>query len=172
MVFHHVSLGYEGLIGAATVIGSLQHGGGVCESVEEGSPLSIGLKARSPEESKNDTRFLHDLRYSATSKQGQFPPVSLAQIYIDRGTEMAKLRRLHLINVDLLHPRRSASRTFQYVFDTMCRATPRPGGPGGGCGPPRGMSGTGRGGPVRVRRDVKLRYSAGVMLKTPVPNEP
>ena len=44
--------------------------------------------------------------------------------------------------------------------------------PGGGCGPPRGMSLTGRGGPARVRGDVKLRYSAGVTLKTPVPNEP
>ena len=44
--------------------------------------------------------------------------------------------------------------------------------PGGGCGPPRGMSITGRGGPARVRGDVKLRYSAGVTLKTPVPNEP
>ena len=44
--------------------------------------------------------------------------------------------------------------------------------PGGGCGPPRGMSRTGRGGPARVWGDVKLRYSAGVMLKTPVPNEP
>ena len=28
--------------------------------------------------------------------------------------------------------------------------------PGGGCGPPRGMSRTGRGGPARVRGDVKL----------------
>ena len=38
---------------------------------------------------------------------------------------MAKLRRLHLIMVDLLHPRRSASRAFRYAFDTMCRARPR-----------------------------------------------
>ena len=44
--------------------------------------------------------------------------------------------------------------------------------PGGGCGPPRGMPETGRGGPARVRGDVKLQYSAGVTLKIPVPNEP
>ena len=44
--------------------------------------------------------------------------------------------------------------------------------PGGGCGPPRGMSVRGGGGPVRVRGDVKLRYSAGELLKAPVPNEP
>ena len=34
------------------------------------------------------------------------------------------------------------------------------------------MRATGRGGPARVRGDVKLLYSAGVTLKTPVPNEP
>ena len=58
---------------------------------------------------------------------GQFPPASMAQIYIDQGTEMAKLRRLHLIIVDLLHPRRSALRAFRYEHREMCRARPRKG---------------------------------------------
>ena len=40
---------------------------------------------------------------------------------------MAKLRRLHLIIVDLLHPRRSASRAFRYEHREMCRARPRKG---------------------------------------------
>ena len=40
---------------------------------------------------------------------------------------MAKLRRLHLIIVDLLHPRRSASRAFRYEYREMCRARPRHG---------------------------------------------
>ena len=53
------------------------------------------------------------------------------------------------------------------VFDTCQRHSP-----GGGCGPPRGMCLRGGGGPVRVRGDVKLRYSAGELLKAPVPNEP
>ena len=44
--------------------------------------------------------------------------------------------------------------------------------PGGGCCPPRGMSVRAGGGPVRVRGDVKLWYSAGELLKAPVPNEP
>ena len=47
--------------------------------------------------------------------------------------------------------------------------------PGGGCGPPRGMAARGGGGPVRVRGDVKLFYSAFLereLLKAPVPNEP
>ena len=43
--------------------------------------------------------------------------------------------------------------------------------PSGGCGPPRGMAVRGGGGPVRVRGDVKAFYSAGELLKAPVPNE-
>ena len=55
---------------------------------------------------------------------------------------------------------------------TILGQTLTAGSSGGGCGPPRGMPRTGRGGPARVWGDVKLRYSAGVMLKTPVPIEP
>ena len=120
-------LDMKGLIGAATVIGSLQHGCGVCDSFEEGSPLLMDLRAQSLGNSQQDTQFLHYLHASANNKVGQFPPVSLAQIYIDKGTEMAKLRRLHLIIVDLLHPRRSASRAFRYEYREMCRARPRHG---------------------------------------------
>ena len=120
-------LDMKGLIGAATVIGSLQHGCGVCDSFEEGSPLLMDLRAQSLGNSQQDTQFLHHLHTSANNKVGQFPPVSLAQIYIDQGTEMAKLRRLHLIIVDLLHPRRSASRAFRYEHREMCRARPRHG---------------------------------------------
>ena len=41
-----------------------------------------------------------------------------------------------------------------------------------GLGPVRGMSKTGRGGPERVRGDVKFLYSAGEQPKAPAPNEP
>ena len=56
----------KGLIGAATVVGSLQLGGGVCEST--------GLNAGHPRESKNDAQFLREFSASAISKQGHFPP--------------------------------------------------------------------------------------------------
>ena len=39
-------------------------------------------------------------------------------------------------------------------------------------GVPNTMSRTGGGGPVRVRGDVKLGYSAGELLKASVPSEP
>ncbi len=47
-------LDMKGLIGSATVVGTLQHGGGVCELTEEGTPLLMGLKYGHPRESKND----------------------------------------------------------------------------------------------------------------------
>ncbi|MCV6575620.1 MAG: hypothetical protein OIF58_07795, partial [Cohaesibacter sp.] len=62
----------------------------------------MDLKAQSIGNSLQDAQFLHHLHTSASNKVGQFPPASMAQIYIDQGTEMAKLRRLHLIIVDLL----------------------------------------------------------------------
>ena len=99
----------------------------VFDSFEEGPPLLMDLSAQSLGNSQQDTQFLHYPHASANNKVGKFPPVSLAQIYIDKGTEMAKLRRLHLIIVDLLHPRRSASRAFRYEYREMCRVRPRPG---------------------------------------------
>ena len=120
-------LDMKGLIGAATVIGSLQHGCGVCESFEDGPPLLMALRERALCQSQQDTQFLRHLHASAIIKAGQFPPAALAQIYIDKSTEMAKLRRLHLIIVDLHHPRRSATRAYQHQYQQMCRARPRPG---------------------------------------------
>ena len=71
------------------------------------------------------------------------------------------------------HAMRQTAHTMHPSQAVMsCFKEPQKASPGGGCGPPRGMALTGRGGPARVRGDVKLRFSAGVTLKTPVPNEP
>ena len=79
----------------------------------------MGLRAQTPDASKSDTRFLDALQCSSTRKEGEYPPLALAQIYIDRSSEMAKVRRLHLIVVDLYRPRRSMSRSFQCAFNKM-----------------------------------------------------
>ena len=115
-------LDMKGLIGAATVIGSLQHGCGVCESFEDGPPLLMALREQALCHSQKDTQFLRHLHASAISKAGQCPPAVLAQIYIDKGTDMAKLRRLHLIIADLHHPRRSATRAYKYQYFFSCIA--------------------------------------------------
>ena len=96
-------LDMKGLIGAATVVGCLQHGAGVCDEQFTGSPLLVALKAGSLARSREDDDFLDALRHSATTKTGEFPPAALVEIYHEPGAVAARLRRPHLIIVDLCH---------------------------------------------------------------------
>jgi len=104
-------LDMKGLIGAATVVGSLQHGAGVCEEAANEAPLRIGLKATNFTTSTSDATFLH-FRFAARSKSGKYPPSALIEVHQDLEAEVAKLRRLHLIIVDLLHPKRKQTLAF------------------------------------------------------------
>ena len=102
-------LDMKGIIGAATVVGCLQHGAGVCDEQFTGSPLLVELKARNLARSREDDDFLTALRHSATIKTGEFPPAALVEIYHEPGAVAARLRRLHLIIVDLCHPRKTVT---------------------------------------------------------------
>ena len=100
----------KGIIGAATVVGCLQHGAGVCDEQFTGSPVLVELKARSLASSGEDENFLTALRHSATVKTGEFPPAALVELYHEPGAVAARLRRLHLVIVDLCHPRKTATK--------------------------------------------------------------
>ena len=100
----------KGIIGAATVVGCLQHGASVCDEQFTGSPLLVELKARSLASSREDENFLAALRHSATVKTGEFPPAALVELYCEPGAVAARLRRLHLVIVDLCHPRKTATK--------------------------------------------------------------
>ena len=65
-------LDMKGIIGAATVVGCLQHGAGVCDERSTGSSLLVELKASSLASSREDENFLAALRHSATVKTGEF----------------------------------------------------------------------------------------------------
>ena len=73
------------------------------------APLLVALKARSLARSREDDDFLNALRHSATTKTGEFPPAALVEIYHEPGAVAARLRRLHLIIVDLCHPRKTVT---------------------------------------------------------------
>ena len=47
------------------------------------------------------------VRLSAARKTGEFPPATLVKIYQEPGAESARLRRHHLIIVDLCYPRKA-----------------------------------------------------------------
>ena len=99
-----------------SIVGCLQHGAGVCDEQSTGSPLLAALKARSLDRSRDDNDFLDAFRHSATTKAGEFPPAALVEIYHEPGAVAARLRCLHLIIVDLCHPRNSVTRTEKQFY--------------------------------------------------------
>ena len=103
-------LDMKGIIGAATVVGCLQHGAGVCDEQSTDSSLLVELKASSLASSREDGNFLAALRHSATVKTGEFPPAALVELYHEPGAVAARLRRLHLMIVDLCHPRKIVTK--------------------------------------------------------------
>ena len=74
-------LDMKGIIGAATVVGCLQHGVGICDERSTGSSLLVELKAGSLAHSRDDANFLAAFRRSATVKTGEFPPAALVELY-------------------------------------------------------------------------------------------
>ena len=70
----------KGLVGAATVVGSLQHGSGICAQRADADPLQVALRASSLNLSQQDEDFLRQFRASATVTNGSFPPAALVEI--------------------------------------------------------------------------------------------
>ena len=94
-------LDMRGLLGAATVISCLKHGAGVCGMNEENRTVEMYLKENSIDEGADDCSFLDSLRRSLNTTRGVYPPVALAEIYCEDSRPSAKIRRLHLIVIDL-----------------------------------------------------------------------
>ena len=114
-------LDMKGIIGAATVVGCLQHGAGVCDEQSTGSSLIVELKASSLVSSREDGNFLAALRHSATVKTGEFPPAALLELYHEPGAVADRLRRLHLMIVDLCHPRKTVTKIEKKFFQQITR---------------------------------------------------
>ena len=112
-------LDMKGIIGAATVVGCLQHGVGICDERSTGSSLLVELKAGSLAQSRDDSNFLEAFRLSATVKTGEFPPAALVELYHEPEASAARLRRLHLVIVDLCHPRKTATRTEKHFYQQI-----------------------------------------------------
>ena len=109
-------LDMKGIIGAATVVGCLQHGAGESST---GSSLLVELKASCLAGSRDDANFLAALRHSATVKTGEFPPAALVELYSEPEAIAARLRRLHLVIADLCHPRKTATRIEKQFYQQI-----------------------------------------------------
>ena len=111
-------LDMQGLVGAATIIGCLKYGAGFSGLDDQDDPVFlIRLKDEDLLESPDDSAFLQSLRFSCARVNGVYPPLALVEAYITEEDSAPRVRRLHLIVVDLHRRRRMADRVLRWLVD-------------------------------------------------------
>ena len=98
-------LDMRGLLGAATVI--------VCGVHVNNPSAEVFLKDGSLNAGPDDSAFLQSLRRSLKTSRGAYPPVALAEIYREYKLPLTKIRRLHLMVVDLDRSRSVSTYVYQ-----------------------------------------------------------
>ena len=99
-------LDMRGLVGAATIVGCLKYG--ACFSgrdLENRQQLILQLKDDNLLEAPNDSDFLRSVRISCSKKNGVYP-LALVEAYKTEDDPNPRVRRLHLIIVDLKRRKR------------------------------------------------------------------
>ena len=112
-------LDMQGLVGAATIIGCLKYGASFSGLDEqEDAVFLIRLKDDDLLESPDDSAFLQSLRFSCARVNGVYSePLALVEAYITEEDSASKVRRRHLIVVDLHRRRRMADRVLRLLVD-------------------------------------------------------
>ena len=110
-------LDMKGLIGAATVIGSLMYGAGHVFAGKAHFYLHQG----SLQESPTDTEFGRMLSQSCCLAAPHFPPLAIAEALQDLHHQHYKIRRLHLIVVDTWCPWEYNRSQVKLITDHMWR---------------------------------------------------
>ena len=104
-------LDMRGLVGAATIMGCLKYG--ACFSgldAQDDPVLILRLKDDDLLEGPDDSAFLQSLQLSCSRVNGVYPPLALVEAFITDDDSTPRVRRLHLIVVDLNRRRRLATR--------------------------------------------------------------
>ena len=111
-------LDMRGLVGAATIIGCLKYGACFSGLDDQDDPVFlIRLKDEDLVEAPDDSAFLQSLRFSSPRVSGVYPPLALAEAYITEEDSAPRVRRLHLMVVDLHRRRRMADRVLRLLVD-------------------------------------------------------
>ena len=117
-------LDMRGLMGAATVIGSLKYGAGVCGMSDDNPAAEVYLKEKTIDAGPDDSAFIDSLRRSLNTPRGAYPPVALAEIYREKLQGVTRIRRLHLIVVDLERTRCVSTRVYHDLQEEYLDADP------------------------------------------------
>ena len=94
-------LDMKGLLGAATVIGCLKYGAGLCGFNPDQRDVSMHLRESDIGKGPDDAAFLLSLQRSISNDRGVYPPLAFAEIYRNDVSAKTRIRRLHLLVVDL-----------------------------------------------------------------------
>ena len=94
-------LDMKGLLGAATVIGCLKYGAGLCGFNPGQRDVSMHLRESDIGKGPDDAAFLLSLQRSISNDRGVYPPLAFAEIYRNDVSTKTRIRRLHLLVVDL-----------------------------------------------------------------------
>ena len=119
-------LDMKGLIGAATVMGSLMYGAGHCWN----GMVNMHLRHASLDDCLSDDQFLSLFDHmdvpTGTMAQRRYPPVALIECVADITQTHYKVRRLHLVIVDLWRPWKIHQAQARSLTDQLCRLQPSP----------------------------------------------
>ena len=107
-------LDMRGLVGAATIMGCLKYG--ACFSGLDADDQPLLLKDEDLLEAPHDSAFLHSLRISCSRVNGVYPPLALAEAFLTDDDHTPRVRRLHLMIVDLKRRRRLATRVSRQLL--------------------------------------------------------
>ena len=111
-------LDMRGLVGAATIIGCLKYGACFSGQDDQDDPVFlIRLKDEELVEAVDDSAFLQSLRFFCARVNGVYPPLALAEAYITKEDSTPRVRKLHLMMVDLHRRRRMADRVLRLLAD-------------------------------------------------------
>ena len=110
-------LDMKGLLGAATVMGTLMYGAGHVWAGQAHFYLHDGELSRSP----SDETFIHMLQQNCCLSGPHFPPPAIVEALQDYVTRYYKVRRLHLIVVDLWRPWKYNTARAREITDQLWR---------------------------------------------------
>ena len=117
-------LDMKGLIGAATVMGSLMYGAGHCWN----GMINMHLQQSSSDACPSDDQFLLQFDHvdvpNGTMAQRRYPPVALVECVADITQKHYKVRRLHLVIVDLWRPGKIHQAHVRSLTDELRRLQP------------------------------------------------
>ena len=106
------------MVGAATIIGCLKYGACFSGLDDQDDPVFlVRLKDEDLVEAPDDSAFLQSLRFSCARVSGVYPPLALAEAFITDEDSAPRVRRLHLMVVDLHRRRRMADRVLRLLVD-------------------------------------------------------